>query len=196
MDYITITEEDILNANDYVPLSKKSEFVAYAAQRCFERIEMSASQNDDSTTQLPAMYKENSILKSRYLMGALVKMYLKKDYEPIGGDDWLMSQDDYDRYAGGHILNQIERMKQKGGNVRNIAFDLLQDYHDIEKKLNAEIYGLMQPMNDVVARLVAYVNDAMAEAVKSGAMKRTAEEIEQLKDEIAEYKEKHSRKGE
>lgn len=145
-----ITENDLRNANTYVPLMKKVEFVDQCATACFDRLTITP--DGSMGAALPYMYKENSQIKSRFLMGALVKLYLSKDFVPAEGTEFLMSADDYDRYAGAHIFNQIERMKGKGVELRDIAFDLLHDFKDLEKRLNSEIYGLLQAQNDVVSR--------------------------------------------
>lgn len=147
---VYITENDLRNANTYIPLLKKMEFVDQCATLCFDRLTI--TQSGDLGAALPYMYKENGQLKSRFLMGALVKLYLGKDFAPVEGTEFLMSADDYDRWAGAHIFNQIERMKGKGVELRDIAFDLLHDFKDLEKRLNAEIYGLLQAQNDFVSR--------------------------------------------
>ena len=147
---VYITENDLRNANTYVPLMEKVAFVDACATGCFDRLTITPDGSIGAA--LPYMYKENSQIKSRFLMGALVKLYLGKDFEPVEGTEFLMSADDYDRWAGAHIFNQIERMKGKGVELRDIAFDLLHDFKDLEKRMNGEIYGLLQAQNDVVSR--------------------------------------------
>lgn len=184
MEYRKLTEQDVKKANTYLPLSAKIAFVEYAADRCFDR--MNVTMDDGAGLNLPMspMYKENMALKSRYLMGALVKVYLGKDYEPVENDDWLMAQDDYDRWAGGHIFNQLERMKGCGGQVREIVFDLLADYRDLEKRLTAEMRGMLAVMNEPVNRILATMqSQTTPEAFAQGKAK-----LDELTAELEEYK--------
>lgn len=184
MEYVKLTEQDVKKANTYVPLAAKIAFVEYAAERCFDR--MNVTMNDGGGLDLPMapMYKENMGLKSRYLMGALVKGYLGKDYEPVEKDEWLMAQDDYDRWAGGHVFNQLERMKGCGGQVREVIFDLLADYRDLEKRLTAEIRGMLGVMNEPVNRILT----TMQSQTTPEAFARGKAKLEELTAELEEYK--------
>lgn len=184
MDFYYITEEDIANAKDYMPLMEKIAFVDYCAQKCFDRVEISG----DEAGPLPSMYKENPHLKSRFMMGALVRYYFGKEYIPVKDDKWLMSVDDYDRWAGGHICNTIERAKSNAA-LRNKCFDLMQDYRDLEKRLNIEVYSILNIMNDPVSRLtLKMTSDASPEAIQ--------EALEELKKIKAEAEELAEKKGE
>ena len=60
----------------YIPLAEKLAFAEYCGSRCFDRMEIHASDGGENVP-MPPMYKENAGLKMRYLMGALVKMYLR-----------------------------------------------------------------------------------------------------------------------
>lgn len=151
MDYKKIEEEHVMNAETYVPLMQKTAFVNYVAERCFDRVEIRISSGDDVKT--PPYFKDSPERKARYMMGALLKLYLKAGFEPVEGDEWLMSADDYDRWAGGHIFNQIERMKGNA-KTRDRAFDLLADFRALEKMLNTEVYSMLQVMNDPVTRFM------------------------------------------
>lgn len=181
MEFRRISETDFRDAGTYVPVMVKDSFVRYAAARCIDRVEITVAGDGESKTQTPPFYKDSVERKNRYMMGALVKLYLKMDYEPVENDDWLMSADDYDRWAGGHILNQIERMKSVP-NLRNAAFDLLQDYKALEKMLNTEVYNMLQVMNDPVTRFLA----SMQAQATPEAMQQNLEELGRLKEQFAE----------
>ena len=73
MEYLKLTEQDMKESKTYLPLADKMVFVEYAADRCFDR--MNVTMDDGTGLNLPMapMYKENTALKSRYLMGALVR---------------------------------------------------------------------------------------------------------------------------
>ena len=183
MDYKVITKEQVLNAKTYIPVLEKQRIVEFCADKCIDRLNISLDGIGD-IFKMPAMYKENAFLKSRFLMGILAHEYLGIEIEPVEGTMWLLSADDYDRWAGGHIFNQIERMKSLGGEVRDKAFDLLNDFRDLEKKLNVEVYSLLQVQNDPCTRQFLM----MTAQTSPETMKKAAEELKKLKGEFEEYK--------
>lgn len=172
MEWKKLTEEGLLAARDYVPLMEKAAFAAECAGRCFDRMEVRV----ESGQVLP-YFKENVERRSRYLMGGFVKLYLGADFEPVEGETYLMSADDYDRWAGGHIFNQIDRMKGKGPELRDKAFDLLADYRDLEKMLKTEIYGMLQAMNDPVSRF----QDLAAQSMTPEAVQKTLNDLKEAR---------------
>lgn len=145
----TLTRDMMLSARTYLPLTEKMTFVSENAPKCFDRLQISAG--DEA---MPPMYMENTALKSRYLMFALLTKYLhllvnveienKKPSE-------LLTEEDYDYYAGGHVFSQIERFKSDA-TLRDRCFDLLGDYRDLERRMNAQIAGLLAVQNDPVMR--------------------------------------------
>lgn len=172
MEWKKLTEEELLAARDYVPLMEKAAFAAECAGRCFDRMEVRVEGG-----QVLPYFKENVERRSRYLMGGFVKLYLGEDFEPVEGETYLMSADDYDRWAGGHIFNQIDRMKGKGPELRDKAFDLLADYRDLEKMLKTEIYGMLQAMNDPVSRF----QDLAAQSMTPEAVQKTLADLKEAR---------------
>ena len=182
MENIKLTKEKLLSMRDYVPLAEKMRFVAEAADGCFDRMELKISGGAESMP-IPPMYRDNTSIKSRMLMGAFVKLYLEAGFETEGENPWLMSVADYDRFCGSHIFNQIERMKAEGGEVRDKAFDVLSDWRDLEKRFNTEVYNMMQVMNEPVSRIMM----AMQMQTTPEAMQGLKEELESVKKELDSY---------
>ena len=174
MNYV-ITEEMLRKARDYVPAREKEAFCSAAAQNCFDRLTVRASING-AEVEMPPMYGENGMIRSRYLLSALLRLYFKADYEPVEEDGFILSLDDYDRWAANHPLNAIERMKSKAA-LKDKAFDLLADYRELERLLNNEIRKLAAAYNDTVSRLVAELAGNMTpEAVEAfGDLQRQME---------------------
>lgn len=143
---IELTKEAILAAEDYIPVTIKEQWVTDCADKCFDRLSITADGE-----QMPPMYMINESLKARYLMGAFVGMYLGLKYEPDGSDALLMGVEDYDKWAGSHVFNQIERLK-RDPDVRDKCFDLLCDYRALEKRFHSSIIGLLTVQNDSVIR--------------------------------------------
>lgn len=181
MEYFVLTEEHLRNVTTYLPITEKIEFVEEVATLCFDTLKITVSDSDTLNAALPPMKKENTFNKSRFLMGMLIKGYLGIDFEPVEGTKYLMDAVDYDRFAGGHILNQIERFKSNA-ELRDTCFDILQDYRDLEKRLNTEIYGLLQCMNDPATRIIA----SMQALSSSDMMQKSINDIKGLQEEIEE----------
>ena len=179
---IEITELDIINARTYVPTMEKDDFVQAVYVNCLDKVELGIREGD-RTVPMPAMYKDNVARKQRYLMGALAALYLKKDFEPVDGTKFLMSADDYDRWAGSHVFNQLERLKTRGGDVRNRIFDLISDYRELEKRLNIEIYNLVQIQNDPCTRIFSM----MMMRSTSEYLNAQVTELQKARDELAAY---------
>ncbi len=157
MEFIEITREMLEQARDYVPLAEKEAWIDERADRCFNRLSVVAG--DDP---LPPMYMVNTGLKSRYLMGALAKLYFNAEFNAEVQDDGLMTVEEYDKWAGSHVINQIERWKSDR-ELRNKCFDLISDYNDFTKFFNANISAMLMVQNDSVVRQSQYTTAQMAE---------------------------------
>ena len=114
-------------------------------------------------------------------MGIFARFYLKAEYDPTE-DDFLMAADDYDRWAGSHVFKQIDRLRNSE-KVRDKIFDILSDYRDFEKKLNTEIYSMLQLQNDPCSRLCAMMfMQTTPEAIKSAMTN-----LEESKKDLDKY---------
>ena len=179
-----VTEEAMEAVNTYLPIRIKTELVDQIADKCILPSQITASIDGEEMT-MPTMYREDSNKKSRYLMGVFVRLYLCGTFE--SGDDkdiWLIPEDEYDKWAGGHIFNQIERFKQNA-KFKNTCFDMMSDYKDFEKRLNVEVYSYLNAMNDDVARQLA----AMQASVTPDSMEAIMEQVEKLQKIESEMKE-------
>ena len=175
-------EKIMQEAEAYVLISKKAEFVHYCAERCFDKLNITAASGNDTLSAMPPMWKENPELKARYMMGGLLKLYLKQEAQTDENDEWLLTEQEYDRWAAAHILNQIERMKSNAS-LRDKCFDLLQDYKTLEKMLNTEVYGLIRVMNDSVSRIIAQIQASTTPE----SMKNAMTQLEQSKRDYEKY---------
>lgn len=185
-----ITAETINKANSYVPMLKKREFVDSAINNCFVTLRIT-SETGAVTKTMPSMYKVNTGLKSRYLMGAFVKLYLNESYDPVDGDEWLMSQDDYDNYKSGHIFNEMNRFKSNN-EIRDKIFDILSDYKELVTMFEEELAGSAKAMNDPVSRLYML----FAELMTPGQVNQMIDDINAQKDEIERYVAEHHKAAE
>lgn len=143
---ITLTSDMMEKARDYVPLAEKEAWVAENAPKCFDKLAITSDGE-----AMPPMYMVNAGLKCRYLMGAFAKLYFGVDFPRNEQDEWLMSESDYDKWAGSHVMNQLERWKHDTAQKFK-AYDLMADYKDLEKRFSTQISGLLLVQNDSVIR--------------------------------------------
>lgn len=182
MEFVKLQKEEILRANDYVPMLKKDEFISQCATKCIDAIKVSVDEPGKYTVPMPDYYKENQLIIYRFLMGAFVKLYLKMDFEPVKDSEYLMAQDDYDRWAGGHIFNQIDRMK-RDSELKEKCFDILEDYGNLRRMFYNEIHSLVATMNDPCQRIMAMIQmQSTPEAMQDGL-----KELEALRTKLADY---------
>jgi hypothetical protein len=190
MEKIVITKEKLMQMPDYVPLLEKMQLVKEAADLCFDRVELKIDSGLDSMP-MPPLYKENTAIKSRVLMAAYAKLYLGEAFESEK-NPWIMSTPDFDRFAASHIMNQIERLKRYDGEVRDKAFDVVADMRDLEKRLNTEIYGLTQVMNEPVTRIIMALQQQTTPEAVSGALN----ELKDAQKAFADYMESRKKQPE
>lgn len=184
-DIITITPEMVEGARCYVPYAEKKLFLDDVASRCFEALEISASA-DSGDSALPPMYKENGFAKQRYLAAALIRLYfgMEMELEDADGQKWLISLDQFDAWQASQAMNQLERMKGKvAPELRDKIFDLISDYRDLEKKLNTEVFGLLQVMNDPVSRILA----SLRQTVTPDMLKEAVSQLAETQSELDAY---------
>lgn len=183
MERLNLAEETVLNANSYAPISIKEEFVEHCVARCLQKITVNLSEDG---TAMPNMYEEDTFLRSRYMMAAFVRIYLGLPTEVQEEDEWLMSVPEYDKWAGSHILNQLERMKGKA-DLRDKVFDMLRDYRDLEKRLSTAIYSKLNAMNDPANRIFLKIQMDTSEE----ALANQKKELEDMMSEFQKLKEEH-----
>lgn len=173
-EHYVITEESMEAVNTYVPIRIKTDLVDLIADKCILKSEMTA-EIDEQEMSMPPMYTENTNAKSRYLMGVLVRLYLCGGFKPESEDDiWIIPEEEYDKWAGGHVFNQLERFKQNP-KYKNVCFDLLSDYRDFEKRLNVELYGKINSLNDPVARQLAAIQASTSPDSVEGILEQIKE---------------------
>lgn len=147
-----ITDEIMQNAVSYMPIEEKQELAKTIAQQCVMDIP-TAKQNleGEKFLALPYIKGEDKEIKSMCLLNVLLLHYLKISIETP------MDEKIYNYYAGGAILNQIERYKSNF-NLKSKAFDLLADYKEFRKFVDVEVNNLIAVNNDILARLMASIS--------------------------------------
>lgn len=168
-----LTEEIIKNADTYIPLVKKTVSAKQFAEKCIEKVEM--KYKDEI---LPPMYKENVQMRMLYGMNILLAAYLKV----FDKEDFKSS--DYDEWGGTAVLNQLNRFKSsKDAEVRDKAYDILDDYREFYGMLGKEINALLATKNDLMYRALAYFDGKMTPEYFEQSLK----DLRDVQEEALEY---------
>lgn len=187
MEKIFITEGVASGAATYMPLTEKDKWARTAAALCINRVTL-AAKDESATSSIPDFYTLNQERKSRALYALLANTYLGFALELT--EEYLMSADDYDRWAGSHVMNQLERLKRtaQSYSVRDRIYDMLYDYKDAERRLNTEIATILSIHNDTCTRMMAM----MAIQTTPEYLQKTKEEMNNLLRQMDEYKAQRS----
>lgn len=179
-----LTEEHLReNAAAYIPLGEKEKFIKEVSMRCFDKLEIA----DENGEPLPPFYKESPVSKVKYMMAALLKLYLRIGFDTETEDDpWSITEESFDAAAQSFLFSQLERMKKRTSDrgLQDKIYDLLADYKALEKLLNAECYGLLPAMNDTVSR----IQMMMSAQTTPEAMEALMTATEEMKRELDEMK--------
>ena len=177
-----ITKEILLKAEDYVPLGEKARVAQEIAYRCVNSISYQIEVGGVKV-DVPDFHGRNLPLKERYLLGALFQKYLGIAFEPVAGEEFLLSLDDYDRAARLHPMNALERFKSDA-ETREKVFDLLRDYKTLWEMTRTALDDLVAAQNDPVQRYLS----AQVSAFTPEALKALSDAEGQLKDQLESLK--------
>lgn len=185
-----LTEEDIRNAVSYLPLAKKTAMARAYAQDCLLQFDISTG-NEEVDKVFPSRFQENPQKRMLYGMLVLLREYLKKM------EDEDLSTEQYDVWGASSIFNQLDRFKSsKDPEIRNKAYDLVDDYREFYRMLGTEINSLAEAKNDFLARFVQYVSlsqspEALQEQLEQ--LEKLTQEIEGMKGTIKEADKKEEK---
>ena len=183
-----ITKEIMGKAQTYIPIAMKEMLasdIAYACIKPTYKIHPHGEEDQFSGEYgLKPVYCESPSMKARFLMSVLLNFYLK-----VRGDDQslLCEVDEYDGWAGAHVLNQIERFK--AGEYREKAFDILSDYRETERYINSAIYAVLRDLNDPAKRIM----DALSTMTDSDALQQAIEGMHEAEKAIADENKRQER---
>ena len=188
MEYFELTKDMMAGAKTYMPLYTKKTLAEAVAFRCvkpmtrlkWDGIHLSeradGKEARDEPTSLPDLMEEDVALKMCLLQNVLLSWYfdVEMDEENIGYEQ-------YDFYAGGHPMNQIERFKADR-DVKNKAFDLMEDWREFKKMVDTIIYNYKMNANDPLKRF-----DAMLTVFSSPEnIQALVNELQKSADEVEE----------
>ena len=175
MEYYEITKEMLLNAKTFMPLQVKQVMSDSIAQKCIRQVKVDEIAPIPNLP-LPPVFEEDPEMKAVLLCSTLFGYYFDHEIEFDESEEGTGIYDAYNQHFGGHPLNQIERFKGDK-DVKNIAFDLLEDWREFKKLVDTKIFNLKARKNDILSRIW---NDL--------ALLGTPENIIAFKNEIEELK--------
>ena len=179
-----ITEEIILNADKYIPISTKSVLARTFAEDCISEVKISVD-NAEGSDVLPPRYQEDPKSKSLYGMMTLLDQYLHL-LERDDKDVITFTERDFDEWGRACVMNQLDRFKSsKNIEVRNKVYDILDDYREFYRMLGVEIAALVANKNDPLSRFLEYFRMS----ITPDMVKDVIEAFSDSMREIAEYKE-------
>ena len=176
-----ITEEIILNADKYIPISVKSELARNFAEDCISKVNINVD-NGDGSEVLPPRYQESPKMKSLYGMMTLLYNYLHV-LNPNKDGEISFDSNDFDEWGNACIMNQLDRMKSsKNIEVRNKVYDILDDYREFYRMLGVEISALVANKNDVLVRFLEYFKSSITPDMMADVINQFTGTLTELKE--------------
>lgn len=170
-----LTEEIIRNATPYISISGKTILAKSVAEKCIETIEI--KHHDE---MLPPIYKENQSKRMQYGLYVLLSAYLHV-IEP-NVDEY--TEKTYDEWCGTGILNQLNRFKtSKDTEIRDKAYDILDDYREFYRMVGGEINAMLSAKNDLLLRVLQYFDGKMSPEYFEQSLK----DLRDVQNEALEY---------
>lgn len=189
MEKVTITEQDILNANASIPLVLKWTLAKYIAEVSPEKKQIAVKENGKEAIPLPDMVQRRTMMESQFKIGVFVKEYMGASFEPVHDTEtdqpipYLMAADEADQWS--NFEAQLDRLKRsKDKTVADKCYDILNDYHAFVRMVSIEIEQELQAKNDLLGRMAWFLSKFMdkwtpEEFVKSlGEMPQIAEKAD------------------
>lgn len=189
MEKVIITEQDILNANASIPLTRKWALAKYIAEWSLEKNSMSVVEKGKETIPLPDLYKRRTILEAQFKIGVFVREYMGREFDPVHetGTDlpvtYLMAADEADLWSNFEAqLDRLKRSKDKA--VADKCYDILNDYHAFVRMVSIEIEQELQIKNDLLGRAAWFLSYIVGKLTHEELLKNMGE-ISDMADEIA-----------
>lgn len=191
---ITITEEMLRKADDYLSLSQKAGMAKYFAIACVEEMRSA----EDST--LPPLLRERVALRQQYMMGVLAQLYLHQSFDKqkvtdidgkkvAGVLDACMSEEAYDEWKESHVISQMNRfIRRHDGELSDKAYEIMCDWKMFGEMLDESIKALMAQNNDPLGR-VARMLTAELTPEKFKELLAKVEEVNAMAEALQKEKE-------
>ena len=183
MKNFELTSEIMGEAKTYMPLAQKTILAEMIARKCLRPIKpQNKEENIESFLVIPSVVGEDILQKEQMLLNVLLSHYF--DIKIPKMDNKL-----YDKYMGGHLLNQLERFKSDQ-EYKTKAFDILTDFKTIKKMVDTEIYNIKTKENDIAERVLKGIS-----LWSAGKMTSDPEYLKKMVEEFKKFAETAKQAG-
>ena len=188
MEKVIINEQDILNANASIPLTKKWALAKYIAEWSLEKNNVAVVEKGKDTIPLPDLYQRRTILETQFKIGVFVHEYMGREFDPVheSGTDlpvtYLMAADEADQWSNFEAqLDRLKRSKDKA--VADKCYDILNDYHAFVRMVSIEIEQELQIKNDILGRAAWFLSYLVGKLTPEELLKNMGE-ISEMANEL------------
>lgn len=192
MEKVIITEQDILNANESIPVTLKYAVAQYIAEFSTDKKQITIKEGGIDSIALPDMRQRNTMREAQFKAGVFAKEYMRKDVDFVKGTDdapipYLMSADEVDAWSS--FETQLDRLKRsKNKEVADKCYDILNDYHVFCRMVSIEIEQELQIKNDIVGRF-AWLAKSLINSSTPEELKKSIEDLSELQEQLTKKEE-------
>ena len=192
MEKVIITEQDILNANESIPVTLKYAVAQYIAEFSTDKKQITIKEGGIDSIALPDMRQRNTMREAQFKTGVFAKEYMRKDVDFVKGTDdspipYLMSADEVDAWSS--FETQLDRLKRsKNKDVADKCYDILNDYHAFCRMVSIEIEQELQIKNDIVGRF-AWLAKSLINSSTPEELKKSIEDLSELQEQLTKKEE-------
>lgn len=192
MEKVIITEQDILNANESIPVTLKYAVAQYIAEFSTDKKQITIKEGGIDSIALPDMRQRNTMREAQFKVGVFAKEYMRKDVDFVKGTDdapipYLMSADEVDAWSS--FETQLDRLKRsKNKDVADKCYDILNDYHAFCRMVSIEIEQELQIKNDIVGRF-AWLAKSLINSSTPEELKKSIEDLSELQEQLTKKEE-------
>lgn len=192
MEKVIITEQDILNANESIPVTLKYAVAQYIAEFSTDKKQITIKEGGIDSIALPDMRQRNTMREAQFKAGVFAKEYMRKDVDFVKGTDdtpipYLMSADEVDAWSS--FETQLDRLKRsKNKEVADKCYDILNDYHVFCRMVSIEIEQELQIKNDIVGRF-AWLAKSLINSSTPEELKKSIEDLNELQEQLTKKEE-------
>lgn len=189
--FVALDAEDVRKADTYIPISVKHKAIQILAAGCVEKVSLELDAGEKGVRPMPPRWQENVLGKRLVMAYVLASLYLHKiDGEELFNKDspkFSFSERQFDIFSQAYFnLEQFKRHNDP--EIRSRAFEILADYRDFEKMLNAEIYNTLQSRNDLLSRLCMMLDMQAAPEAIQAAMENLEKITQEANQEMDKRK--------
>lgn len=192
MEKVIITEQDILNANESIPVTLKYAVAQYIAEFSTDKKQITIKEGGIDSIALPDMRQRNTMREAQFKAGVFAKEYMRKDVDFVKGTDdspipYLMSADEVDAWSS--FETQLDRLKRsKNKDIADKCYDILNDYHAFCRMVSIEIEQELQIKNDIVGRF-AWLAKSLINSSTPEELKKSIEDLSELQEQLTKKEE-------